>query len=131
MSLTAAAIAELVFNTVIQTVARKPTEAILEKGKELWQKIRGKVKEEGVTEDALRELEKQKSQEILKQQIVPFLQVAMLKDPQFAKDIQNIAQQVNQEIEVSGQDNISMNATAYDQGTVKQVGKIEADNVQF
>lgn len=131
MSLTAAAIAELVFNTVISTVARKPTEAILEKGKELWQKIRGKVKDEGITEAVLLELEKQKSQEILEQQIVPFLQVAMMKDPQFAQDIQNIAQQVNQEIEVSGQDNVSMNATAYDQSTVKQVGKIEAENVQF
>ena len=61
MSFTAAAIAELVFNTVISTVARKPTEAILEKGKELWQKIRGKVKEEGVTEAVLVEVEQNKS----------------------------------------------------------------------
>ena len=62
---------------------------------------------------------------------MPFLQVAMLKDPQFAQDIQNIAQQINQEIEISSQDNISMNVTARDQSTVKQVGTIKADRVEF
>ena len=130
-TLTAAAIAKLAFDAVIQTGAGKLTEAGIAKAKELWQKIRGKVKDEGVTEKALAEVENQKSQEVLEQQIVPFLQVAMLKDAEFAKEIQHIAQQVNQDIEVGSQDNISLNATAYDQSTVKQVGKIEGDNVSF
>ena len=130
-TLTAAVIAELVFKTVIQTVVRKPTEAALEKGKQLWQKIRGKVKEEGVTEAVLVAVENQKSQELLKEQVVPFLQVAMLKDPQFAQEIQNIAQQINQEIEVGSHDNISIIATAHDQSTVKQVGTIKANKVEF
>ncbi|MGK7893790.1 MAG: hypothetical protein AB4372_09235 [Xenococcus sp. (in: cyanobacteria)] len=117
-------IAELVFNTVIQTAVRKPTEAILEKGKELWQKIRGKVKEEGVTEDVLLELEKQKSQEILEQQIVPFLQVAMLKDSQFAQDIQDIAEQIKQETKATSQDIIEQqDFEAHDSSAV--VGKVE------
>ncbi|MDJ0901775.1 MAG: hypothetical protein QNJ55_23545 [Xenococcus sp. MO_188.B8] len=130
-TLTAAAIANLVFDTIIQTGAGKLTEAALEKGKQLWQKIRGKVKEEGVTEAVLVEVEQNKSSQILEDQVVPFLQVAMLKDPQFAQEIQNIAQQINQEIEVGSQDNISMNVNAYDQSTVKQVGKIEADTVNL
>lgn len=51
-TLTAGAIAKLAFDAVIQTGAGKLTEAALEQGKQLWQKIRGKVKEEGVTEAA-------------------------------------------------------------------------------
>ncbi len=129
--LTAAAIAKLVFDAVIQTGTGKLTEKAIEKGQQLWQKIRGKVKEEGVTEAILVEVEQQKSWEVLERQIVPFLQVSMIKDPNFKQDIQNIAQQFNQEINKESQDNISMNANAYDQSTVKQVGKIDANEVNF
>ena len=108
MTLTATAIAKLAFDAVIQTGAGKLTEAAIEKGKQLWQKIRGKVKEEGVTEAVLVEVEKNKSSKILEEQVVPFLQVAMLKDPQFAQEIQNIAQQINQEINASGQKSIKI-----------------------
>jgi len=94
-ALTAAAIAKLAFDAVIQTGAGKLTEAAIAKGKQLWQKIRGKVKEEGATETVLAEVEKERSPETLEQQVVPFLQVAMLKDSQFAEEIQNIAQQIN------------------------------------
>jgi hypothetical protein len=130
-TLTAAAIAKLAFDAAIQAGAGKLTEAAIEKGKQLWQKIRGKVKEEGVKETTLVEVENQKSLDVLEQQVVPFLQVAMLKDPQFDRDIQNIAQQINQEIEISSQDKISINATAHDQSTVKQVGTIKAERVEF
>lgn len=61
-ALTAAAIAKLAFDAVIQTGVGKLTEAL---GKQLWQKIRGKVKEEGVTETILAEVEKERSPEIL------------------------------------------------------------------
>ncbi len=98
-TLTAGEIAELAFNAVIQAGVGKLKEVALEKGKQLWQKIRGKVKEEGVTEAVLVEVEKNKSSQILEEQVVPCLQKAMGKDPQFAQEIQNIAQQINQEIE--------------------------------
>ena len=130
-TLTAGAIAKLAFDTVIQTGAGKLTEAALEKGKQLWQKIRGKVKEESVTEAVLVEVENKKSLDILDKQVVPCLEKAMLKDPQFAQEIKNIAQQINQEIQEGSQDTISINATAHDQSTVKQVGKIEAKEVKF
>ena len=77
MTLTATAIAKLAFDAVIQTGAGKLTEAAIEKGKQLWQKIRGKVIDEGVTEAVLVEVEKNKSSKILEEQVVPFLQVAM------------------------------------------------------
>ena len=129
MSLTAAAIATIAFETIIQTGAGTLTEAVIEKGKELWQKIRGKVKEEGVTEAVLVELENQKSQEILEQQIVPFLQVAMLKYPKFAEEIQNIAEQIKKGTKSISQDSITQqDFEAYDNSAV--VGKVEkAENI--
>ena len=102
-TLTATAIANLAFDAIIQTGAGKLPEAALEKGKRLWRKIRGKVKEEGVTEAELVAVEKNKSSRILEEQVAPFLQVAMRKDPQFAQEIQNIAQQINQELRAVSQ----------------------------
>ena len=107
-TLTAAAIAKLAFDGVIQAGAGKLTEAALAKCQQLWQKIRGKVKEEGVSEAVLVEVENKKSQEILEEKVLPFLQVAMLKDLQFAHEVQHIAQQINQEIEVGSQKNIKI-----------------------
>ena len=131
IALTAGAIAKLAFDAIIQTGAGKLTEDAIEKGKQLWQKIRGKLKDEPTVEAAFLEIENNQSQEVLEQQIVPFLQVAMLKDTQFNQEIQEIAQQINQEINGGDQDTIHITAKAYDQSTVKQVGKIEADNVSF
>ena len=125
ITLTATAIAKLAFDAVIQTGAGKLTEAALEKGKQLWQKIRGKVKEEGVTEAVLVEVEKNKSSQILEEKVVPFLHVAMLKDSQFAQEIQNIAQQINQEVQEVSKDNILMKGASYDQSTFKQIASID------
>ncbi|MDJ0716075.1 MAG: hypothetical protein QNJ54_17905 [Prochloraceae cyanobacterium] len=130
-TLTAAAIAKLVFDGVIQAGAGKLTEAGLEKGKQLWQKMRGKVKEEGVTEAVLVEVEKNKSSKILEEQIVPFLQVAMLKDPQFAQEIQNIAQQINLEIQQGSKDNIQVSAISHDKSTQNVVLQPKAKTQTF
>ena len=128
--LTAAAIAKLAFDAAIQTGAGKLTEAGIAKGKQLWQKIRGKLKGEPAVEAALIEVENNKSQEILEQQVVPFLQVAMLKDPQFAQEIQNIAQQINQEIRAASQDIIEQkDFETHDSSAV--VGKAEAQTQTF
>jgi hypothetical protein len=124
-ALTAAAIAQLAFEAVIQSGAGKFTEAALAKGKQLWQKIRGKLKEDPAAEAALVEVERHKSEEILAQQVVPFLQVAMLKDPQFAQDIENIAQQINLEIHSGNQEQITMNVTARDNAAVIGIAKGE------
>ena len=113
-TLTAAAIANIAFDGVIQAGAGKLTEAALAKCQQLWQKIRGKVKEEGVSEAVLVEVENKKSQEILEEKVVPFLQVAMLKDLQFAHEVQHIAQQINQEVQEVSKDNIQLTATSRD-----------------
>ena len=130
-TLTAAAIANLAFDGVIQAGAGKLTEAALAKCQQLWQKIRGKVKEEGVSEAVLVEVENKKSQEILEQQVVPFLQVAMLKDPQYAQEIQHIAQQINQEIELGSQDNISVRAAFHGHSKQYNIVKPSAETQTF
>lgn len=125
--LAAAEIAKVAFEAVIGKLA----EGVLPLGKQLWDKIKNKLKGEPTVEAVLIKAEKTKSEEIIQQQVVPFLQVEMLKDPQFAQEIQTLTQQIKQEINTGNQDNISMTATAYDSSTVKQVGKIEADTVNF
>ncbi len=118
-ALTAAAIAKLAFDGVIQAGAGNLTETAISKAKLLWPKIREKFKGNPIAEEALRDAESQRSLEILEQEIVPLLQVAMRKDTQFAQEIQNIAQQINQEITSSGQKNITA-------GDVKATGKATA-----
>ena len=130
MTLTAAALAKLAFDAVIQTGVGKLTEAALKQGKILWQKIRGKVKEEGVTEAVLVELEQNKSLKILEEQVIPSLREAMLKYPQFAQEIRNIAQPINQEISGAPQDVIEQkDFQTHDNSAV--VGKAEGQTQNF
>jgi hypothetical protein len=125
--LAAAEIAKIAFEAVIG----KLTEASMDKGVELWQKIKQKLQKEPTAAKVLAAAEQTKSEAMIEQQVVPFLQVEMLKDPNFAQEIQTLAQQIKQVINSGNQENIAMNATAYDNSTVKMVGKIEADTVSF
>jgi hypothetical protein len=125
--LAAAEIAKIAFEAVIG----KLTEGAMDKGVELWQKIKQKLQKEPTAAKVLAAAEQTKSEAMIEQQVVPFLQVEMLKDPDFAQEIQTLAQQIKQVINSGNQENIAMNATAYDNSTVKQVGKIEADTVNF
>ena len=76
-------------------------------------------------------MENKKSQEILEEKVVPFLQVAMLKDLQFAHEVQHIAQQINQEIEVGSQDNISVRASSHGHSKYYVVVKPSAETQTF
>jgi len=68
---------------------------------------------------------------VLEQQVLPFLQVEMIKDAAFANTLQALAEQLQQSLEKSSAETIAMNIQAYDQSTVQQVGKIEAETVNF
>lgn len=68
---------------------------------------------------------------MLEQQVLPFLQVEMIKDAAFANTLQALAEQLQQSLEKSSAETIAMNIQAYDQSTVQQVGKIEAETVNF
>lgn len=107
MEWTAAKILELVFGAVIETGAGKLTEGALTKGKQLLGKIRDKLKGEPTAEAALVKVENDKTKADL-DKVVPFLQVEMIKDEPFAQEIQTLAQEFKQEINISNsQDNSS------------------------
>ena len=125
--LAAAEIAKIAFEAVIG----KLTEGAMDKGVELWQKIKQKLQKEPTAAQVLAAAEQTKSEAMIEQQVVPFLQVEMLKDPNFAQEIQTLAQQIKQVINSGNQESIAINATAYDNSTVKIVGKIEAGKVSF
>ncbi len=108
MEWTAAKILELVFGKVIETGAGKLTEGALVKGKQLWGKIRDKLKGEPTAEAALVKVENGSKADL--EEVVPFLQVEMLKDKPFAEEIQTLAHEFKQEINISNsQDNTVMN----------------------
>lgn len=127
LEITAAEIAKVAFEAFIG----KLTEGALSGGLELWKKIKGKLKKEPAVEAVIVEAERSRSEEMVQQRVVPFLQVEMIKDPEFAREIQTLAQQIRQEINAGNQENIFLTATAHDNSTVKQVGKIDADTVNF
>jgi len=88
--LAAAEIAKIAFEAVIG----KLTEGAMDKGVELWQKIKQKLQKEHSAGKVLAAAEQTKSEAMIEQQVVPFLQVEMLKDTNFAQEIQTLAQQI-------------------------------------
>ena len=136
MALTAAEIAKLAFGGVIQASAGALSQVAIERAKKLWQKIREKFQGNPMAEEALKDAESQRSPDILEQEVVPLLQVAMRKDPQFAQEIQNLAQEINQEIKAESQTNVTMSDfEARDRSVVigsfeGQAGSIGGQHVQ-
>ncbi len=88
--LAAAEIAKIAFEAVIG----KLTEGAMDKGVELWKKIKQKLQKEPAAAQVLAAAKQTKSEAMIEQQVVPFLQVEMLKDPNFAQEIQTLAQQI-------------------------------------
>ncbi|NEP02756.1 MAG: hypothetical protein F6K58_29725 [Symploca sp. SIO2E9] len=118
--LAAEKIAELAFGAVIETGASELV-------KKLWGKIRNKLRSEPVAEAALVEIEQNHSREQLTK-IVPFLQVEMLKDQQFAQEMQALAHEIN----TGSQENITQqDFEARDNAGVvgKQVGTVNKAGV--
>ena len=67
----------------------------------MWQKIKQKLQKEPAAAQVLAAAEQTKSEAMIEQQVVPFLQVEMLKDPNFPQEIQTLAQQIKQVINSS------------------------------
>ncbi len=88
--LAAAEIAKIAFEAVIG----KLTEGAMDKGVELWKKIKQKLQKEPAAAQVLAAAKQTKSEAMIEQQVVPFLQVEMLKDTNFAQENQTLAQQI-------------------------------------
>ncbi|MEH2014183.1 hypothetical protein [Nostoc sp.] len=105
--LTAGAIATLVFTKAFEKTIEKFTEAALVKmdklRKKIWDKLRGNIK----AETALAAAEKGSKADL--DTVTAYLRVEMDKDKQFAQEVQTLAKEIHQEI---------------------NIGKIQGQNVQ-
>ena len=100
VSLTAGAIASLAFAKVFETTIEKFTEKALEKidrlREKIWDKLRGTK-----AESALAEVEKGSKADLDK--VALYLQVVMTEEPEFAKEIETLAKEIHQEINIENQ----------------------------
>ncbi|MFB2969659.1 hypothetical protein ACE1CD_11850 [Aerosakkonema sp. BLCC-F183] len=101
LELAAVKIAEIAFGKLVETAVGKGIEAGVEKLKPLrdkiWHKLRGNPNAEAV----LAEVEKKPNPSPADlQQIAGFLESAMVNDPQFAQEVQTLAQEIHQQINV-------------------------------
>ena len=98
VSLTAGTIATLAFTKVFETSIEKFTEAAIAKMNELrkkiWDKFRGNVK----AESALTAAEKGSKPDL--ERVAAYLQVVMNEEPEFAKEVQSLARDIEQEINI-------------------------------
>ncbi len=98
-TLTAAAIATLAFSKAIEKTAETLTASVLNKlnnlREKIWQRFKGNQK----LEQTLAKAQKEGSKADV-DLITAYLQVAMDTDAKFAQDIQQLAQEINQEINI-------------------------------
>ncbi|MEH2046413.1 hypothetical protein [Nostoc sp.] len=98
VSLTAAAIANLVITKAIEKTVEKITESTLDKLKLLRQKIWDKFKGRPKVQEALTKAEQGSKQDL--NLVAAYLQVEMDTDTQFGEEVQSLAQEINQEINI-------------------------------
>lgn len=110
--LTASAIATLAFTKIFEKTIEKFTEAALTKMDELRKKIWEKLRGDSRAETALAAVEQGNKAELKRVEI--YLEDAMRFDPQFADEVQLLAQEIN-----AGklQDSSSMTQNNYDSST--------------
>ncbi|MFB2921534.1 hypothetical protein [Aerosakkonema funiforme] len=100
LELAAVKIAEIAFGKLVETAVGKGIEASLEKLKPLRDKIRHRLKGDAQADIALMDVEKNPSGPNL-DRVGTFLDAAMRTDKPFAEEIQAMAQQINQEINLN------------------------------
>lgn len=109
ITLSAAAIATLAFTKMLEKTVEKFTEGALTKMDVLRQKIWDKLRGNPRAENALTAVEQGNKDEL--QRLAVYLQDAMADDPQFANEVQLLAQEIH-----AGklQDNSQMTQSNYD-----------------
>jgi low affinity Fe/Cu permease len=120
--LTASAIATLAFTKIFEKTLEKFTEAALAKLDELRKKIWDKLRSDSRAETALTAVEQGNESELERVKI--YLEDAMRSDPQFAEQVQLLAQEID-----AGklQDNSSMTQNNHDNSTGYQT-KVETES---
>ncbi|MEH2458696.1 hypothetical protein [Nostoc sp.] len=98
VSLTAAAIATLVITKAIEKTVEKITESTLDKLKLLRQKIWDQFKGKPKVQEAFTKAEQGSKEDL--NFVAAYLQVEMDTDTQFGEEVQSLAQEINQEINI-------------------------------
>jgi hypothetical protein len=114
-------------NKAVEGASQKLGEDVWEKAKAIWAKLQPKVEAKEAAKEAVADVaespEDEDSQASLRKQLKKILDADTALGEEIAKILQASAEKPG--------DNIQMSANAYDQSTVKQVGKIDADTVTF
>ncbi|MCL6752329.1 hypothetical protein KBT16_15695 [Nostoc sp. CCCryo 231-06] len=98
VSLTAATIATLVITKAIEKTVEKITESTLDKLKLLRQKIWDQFKGKPKVQEALTKAEQGSKEDL--NFVAAYLQVEMDTNPQFGQEVQSLAQEIHQEINI-------------------------------
>lgn len=129
LTLTATAIVGFVFTKIAETLTAKATEAVLPKINELRQKIWNKLR--GNPQANIEITKAEQGAEADLDLIADYLKVAMREDTHFAQEVQDLANEINKELEDEGQGKNIMNVyggKAYQQnhnkGTINNAEKI-------
>ncbi len=122
-------IAELALAALVGTGVGEMTKGALAKSRELWGTIRQRLGAKPEAASTIAAIEANPSPATVTQ-VVPLLQAEMSSDPAFAQALQGLARQVRNELNAS-QTTIHMQGESHDESTFKQIGTINAENVNF
>ncbi|MEH2451440.1 hypothetical protein [Nostoc sp.] len=114
-------------NKAVEGASQKVGEDVWNKAKAIWAKLHPKVEAKEAAKEAATDVAQKPEDEDLQASLRVQLKKILEADTALAEEIAKILQASTEQ---SG-DNIQVSANAYDQSTVKQVGKIEAKDVTF
>lgn len=114
-------------NKVVEGASQKVGEDTWNKAKAIWAKLQPKVEAKEAAKQAAEAARKNPEDDDYQVAFRVQLKDILKSDLALAEEIAKILQASADK----PADNISMSANAYDNSTVKQVGKIEADEVSF
>ncbi|MEH1805813.1 hypothetical protein [Nostoc sp.] len=110
-------------NKAVEGASQKVGEDVWNKAKAIWGKLHPKVEAKEAATDVAQKPEDEDLQASLRVQLKKILEADTVLAEEIAKILQASTDQPG--------DNIQVSANAYDQSTVKQVGKIDANQVSF
>ncbi len=119
-------------NKAVEGASQKLGEDVWRKATAVWAKLQPKVEAKEAAQEAVVDVAKnpedEDSQAALRQQLKKILKDDLEAKGDLAAQIAKILEE--SVVQPTG-DNIQMSGKAYDQSTFKQVGKIQADEVNF
>ncbi|AFZ24262.1 hypothetical protein Cylst_2018 [Cylindrospermum stagnale PCC 7417] len=115
-------------NKVVEGASQKLGEDGWNKGKAIWAKLQPKVEAKEAAKEAAADVAQKPEDEDLQASLRVQLKKILEADTALAEEIAKILQ--SESAQPTG-DNIQISGESYDNSTFKQVGKIEADEVNF